>query len=583
MPVRVLSEETINKIAAGEVVERPANAVKELVENALDAHATMIEVEVAGAGRGLIRVRDNGTGMPREDLELAVIRHATSKIAQFNDLTTLTTMGFRGEALPSIAAVSRLHIQSQPRGAHSGWELSLEGGKVKESRAWAGASGTIVEVRDLFYNTPARAKFLKADTTERHRIMSMLEEAALARPHIAFRVIAEGKMQFDAPVASEVTERIIDVLGKQFSSTLLNVAVDLPQVKLRAFCTRAQDSRSSRDHQYLFVNDRPVNLPKSMIRALYDAYSGQLAVGRHPGALIYLVIDPAEIDVNIHPAKREVRFSREQELYQLVQRAIRQTVAAVPFTYAASESGGPKPAAGGSTVGAVPPMPKSFPQSNLFEAVHSSGVYSRPADPAGIQTEAFFDRSTAPRMIGTLFDLYVLAQDTDTLLIIDQHAAAERVRYERYRAQAENRQIAVQPLLLPETVELLPSSYAIIADHLPLLRAAGWDISEFGPQTLRIAAVPAVLGVCLDARSALASITAALADEISLPPAEKTERIIRAACRASIKAGDPISVPEAERLLKDLFKCEEPFTCPHGRPTLMRVPLQELDKHFRRE
>lgn len=583
MPVRILTEETINKIAAGEVVERPANAVKELVENALDAQARLIEIETAGAGRNLIRVRDNGTGMPREDLELAVIRHATSKISNFNDLTSLTTMGFRGEALPSIAAVSRLHIQSQPRAEQSGWEISVDGGKVKESRAWAGATGTIVEVRDLFFNTPARAKFLKTDTTERHRIAAILEETALARPEIAFRVIAEGKTQFDTPPATDITERVMDVLGKAFASTLLRVEVDIPQVQLLAFCTRAQESRTARDHQFLFVNQRPVNLPKSMMRALYDAYSGQLAVGRHPGALLYLTVDPADVDVNIHPTKREVRFAREQEMYQLLYRAIRQAVASTPLTYAAS-SPAVTSSPGSGPVGSVPPMPKTFfHPSNLFEAVRSSGLYNRTTAPVPVQTESSFEKAPQLRMIGTIFDLYVLAQDNDTLLIIDQHAAAERVRYERYLAQSKRNQIAVQPLLLPETIELLPSSHAIICDHLAVLRSAGWDIAEFGPQTVRIAAIPAVLGARLEARSALAAITAALANETQLPPSEKIERIIRAACRSSIKAGDPLDTTEAERLLKDLFMCETPYTCPHGRPTLMRMPLSELEKHFRRD
>ena len=579
MSIRLLSEETINKIAAGEVIERPANVVKELVENSIDAGSTAIEIEIKGAGRHLIRVRDNGGGMTREDMCLSVMRHATSKIAGFSDLDTLHSLGFRGEALPSIASVSHLLMQSRPHDAPDGWEIALAGGKETVSKAWAGAPGTTIEVSRLFFNTPAREKFLKSDITERNRIIHIIEELSLAWPNVAFRIVSEGKTILDAPRASTDMERFFDVLGKDFASTLAPVSVDHPSLTLRAYITKRDKSLSSRGFQYLFLNRRPVNLGKIVMHALYEAYRENLPAGRHPGAVIFLELDPSTIDVNIHPTKREVRFSREQETHQFLVHAFRGTLQNIPFESIPVPTEEPVP----------PPTPLTF-KENLpgeygrhtpsFPAAQNFPVNTlkQPAPPPrGLELEE------EPRTIGQAFGLYIVAQFRDELFIIDQHAAAERVRYEAYKAQFEKREIPVQGLLIPVTMELPPSRAGLLRENLPLLAAAGWEAGEFGMRTIRITALPAVLGASAQAADILHEILQALTDEGPLPTEQKIDVVIRAACRSSIKANEHISPEESLRLIKDLFRCTSPYTCPHGRPTAFTIARHELERYFGRK
>jgi DNA mismatch repair protein MutL len=465
MKIHLLSEETINKIAAGEVIERPANVLKELVENALDAGSTAITIDIQNAGRQLIRIQDNGCGMSADELTLAVTRHATSKISGFADIETLSTLGFRGEALPSIAAVSRLRLQSVPQGSASGWEIELTGGKITESRAWAGSPGTIIEVRNLFFNTPARAKFLKTDTTERHHILRIIEELALAWPSVAFRVVSEGKETLSAPVAATAFERLVDVLGDDFTSTLLPLEIDHPSVKVKAYVTRAEKSLSSRNFQFLFINGRPINLGKVIMHSLYEAYREHLPVGTHPGAVIFMEIDPASIDVNIHPTKREVKFSREQELHHILATAIKEAINQLPAT---------------SLISPETPLPEGKDKKPFLIKEPYQSYQSRPSP---YQAPSFRPRQSIPyplpqadfgktfeqdqsmRPLAQVFNLYLIVQKGDELMIIDQHAAAERVRYEKYRDEWEQKHIAVQPLLLPITIEL-PASQKLL---LPVL------------------------------------------------------------------------------------------------------------------
>ena len=581
MPIKILPEETINKIAAGEVVERPANAVKELIENSLDAKSTAVEIEIKGAGRRLLRVRDNGAGIAPGELKLAVTRHATSKISGFKDLESLISMGFRGEALPSIAAVSNILIQSQLPGASSGWELALSGGKVKKDSSWAGAPGTNIEVADLFFNTPARDKFLKSDATERGRILNTIEELALAAYEVSFKVISEGKTILETPKASDPLERITDVLGRDFASSLIRAQVKHPLVALDVFITKGDKSLSSRNHQFLFVNRRPVNFSKSIMHSVYEACRENLPAGRHPGVVMFIDLDPSEIDVNIHPAKREVRFSKDQQMHHLIYTAIKEALGKAP----AAQFGlsGQAPASGTQHSGSVkePSAPYSY-----SSAITRSGIYMPPEKvKRDVQPElARRDGSeTSKKVVGQIFDLYVIAQEGDGLLIIDQHAAAERIRYEKYLAQWQSKHITFQPLLFPENIELPPSLMSIAAANLGTIREAGLEIAEFGTNTVRITAAPAVLGNNISAANMLKEVLEALSQETALPKPEKIEKIIRAACRSSIKAGDAISQPESLRLVEDLLSCKAPNTCPHGRPTMLRITKAELDRHFGRK
>ena len=604
MPIKILPEETINKIAAGEVVERPANAVKELVENSLDAQSTSIEIELKGAGRRLIRVRDNGSGIPPDDIELAVTRHATSKISGFDDLKKLGTMGFRGEALPSIAAVSNLAIQSQSRSAASGWEVRLSGGRITKETSWAGAPGTNIEVSDLFFNTPARDKFLKSDTTERSRILKIVEELSLAWHGISFKAVSEGKTVLDAPKTSDPLERIIDVLGKDFASILIPVEVSHPSINITAYITRRENSLTAKNYQFFFVNRRPVNPGRSILHSLYEAYRENLPAGRHPGALIFLEIDPAEIDVNIHPTKREVRFSKDQQIHHLLYTCIKNALCKAPVSglnFSGDASGAARPGTSTAvpTEGHYPAhagdrSPEHFsggfkepsPRFSYSEALAGSGLFVPPENNKTAQAQTSFENKdgTGParKIIGQMFNTYIAAQDGETFIIIDQHAAAERIRYEKYLSQWESKKIAVQPLLFPENIELPPSLFDTATGSMRLLNEAGWEAGEFGSGTIRVTAVPAVLGGA-GAGVMLKDILDALSEEKNVSESDKVEKIIRAACHASIKAGDTVSGAEAAGLLNELLKCRAPNTCPHGRPTMLKMTKSELARHFGRK
>lgn len=563
MPIRILAENTINKIAAGEVVERPANAAKELIENSLDSGATAITVDIAGAGRSLLRVTDNGCGMSREDLTLSVQRHATSKISDFDDLGTLGTFGFRGEALSSIAAVSKFTIRSRRSNTAEGWQISVSGGTLKESRSCAMAPGTTVEVKDLFYNTPARAKFLKSDTTEKHRLLRMVEELAVAWPKVAFTVNVENKTVLQAVKAASIKERLRDILGEGSIENLVTVNAIHPQAAITGFVTAIEQSLTSKDSQYLFVNKRPINLGKSFTHAIYQAYHQQLPIGRHPGVVLFIDTDPAQVDVNIHPTKREVRFASEREIYSLLSAAIGQALTRAPSMPAAYT---------------VPVKTAQRPSAPAQE-------YTAPYQTNKAHIETLFSEDTTLNdtlVLGQAFNLYVIAQRGDELLLIDQHAAHERINYEAFRKDFDDKAVKVQPLLLPVNIELPASQSALIFENRSLLASLGCEIEPFGKHTVRITALPAILGNETQTRDLLGRVIEALTAETKVTHEDKIEKVIRAACRASIKQRDRMTLEEMTRLIKDLFKCAKPYTCPHGRPTMRTLHKEELNRYFGR-
>ncbi len=580
--IKLLSEETINKIAAGEVIERPANVVKELVENSLDAKSENLEIQIEGAGRELIRIKDDGFGMEKEDLLKSCLRHATSKISKFEDLISLSTLGFRGEALASIAAVSNLVIQSQPKGRQSGWEIRLSGGKLKDSRAFAGSGGTIVEVNNLFFNTPAREKFLKSDATEKSRIIRLIEEISLSRPDISFKVIADGKTVLSAPKTKNILERIADVLGSELALNLIPVEVSHPNGRIKAFITKREYSLPNKNSQFLFVNGRPVSFPKTISYAVFEAYKENLQVGRSPGVIIFLELKPEQIDVNIHPTKREVRFSQEQEIKQLLYSAIKKAVSESGMASIAAEKNRAQKPFGGDFRSSA----DNFEYSNRFHGSSRTGFTIQDLKKVyGSEKEfaAFSPNRENFRILGQLNNLYIICQMDNSMLIIDQHAAEERIKYEEYFSQWQKKRIPVQPLLFPVTVELSPSQNALLKENIEVLRNLGIEAEDFGGKTLRITGLPAVLGPGREVNDILLKIIDALLEGSKMPAAEKIENIIRAACRSSVKAGDSLAPLEMNKLVKALFQCRSHYTCPHGRPTSFKVSLNELEKYFGRK
>jgi DNA mismatch repair protein MutL len=589
MPINILSQETINKIAAGEVVERPLNAIKELVENSLDAFAISITIEIESSGKKLIRISDNGLGMDRKDLELSILRHTTSKIEDFNDLSHIHSLGFRGEALASIAAVSRFEIKTRKKEEATGWKLSAEGGKDVQITPWSGSQGTIMEVKDLFFNTPARQKFLKSDSTERSRIINSLEEIALANNGIAFKLMSENKVIFSTPRTDSKIDRISDILDKDFAKTVRNIKVEHPKVSLDVYFTGREDCLSNKKCQYLFVNSRAVNYPKWLIHCIYQAYKEVIPHDRHPGILIYITIEPSEIDVNIHPAKREVRFVDENGIYEIIYKSLKNALVSHshPEIHINSQSSGELLSSYTSYTEA-----EKHPQPIIYVKEPKSKNYTRSKQTYNIDAysnvfakqdefipEKFDDNI---KVLGQVFKTYIIVENKDDLYVFDQHAAAERIRYELYLTQVKGQLIKIQQMLMPETFNLPVSLSELLKSNINIFNELGINVEEFGQNSFRITAYPALLGN-VTIEHIVKTIIADISDDKNAEIEQKKEKIIRSACKSSIRAGDNISLVEAKKLVNDLFKCECPFTCPHGRPTAYKISLNELEKFFKRK
>ncbi|OGR82021.1 MAG: hypothetical protein A2902_02350 [Elusimicrobia bacterium RIFCSPLOWO2_01_FULL_64_13] len=560
-----LAEDAIVKIAAGEVIERPSNAAKELLENSLDAGSTDINLEFAGGGKTLIRVADNGCGMGREDALLSVQRHTTSKIRCFDDLERLATFGFRGEALPSIASVSKLEIFTGTESAPAGTHLTLAGGKLLEEKECGRSRGCTVEVRDLFFNVPARLKFLKSDSGEKNRIWRTFEEIALANPDVRFEIRSDGRSRAAYPARDSLLRRIADLWGESFcEDTLFPLESDHPYLKIRGWVSQPQSHQPTKNNQFFYVNGRLI-VSKVLTHALYDSFRDCLPHGRHPACVILLELDPAHIDVNVHPSKREVRFRHEPEIHGSLIREIRVRRARL------SEAPGVLPA--------LDRGPSSDPGPGFFTGEARRASAPAPADhPASAQTALLSD---PPRVMSQFQSLYILAEQAGDLLIVDQHAAAERVLYEEFRkAVVSGEPPAAQKLLIPVVWNVTASQAAALRGTLEAFAKLGFRLEEFGPTAFRISEAPASLsenglGAALD------EAVAALEFERD-PLGTPEEKIMSAACRAAVKANDRLSPRELEALLRELALCENPHTCPHGRPVRLVLTRQELDKRFGR-
>ncbi|GMO64127.1 MAG: DNA mismatch repair endonuclease MutL [Endomicrobiia bacterium] len=567
MSINILSHETINKIAAGEVIERPLNVIKELVENSLDAFASSIIVEILGAGKKLIRVSDNGFGMDKKDLELSILRHATSKIKNFSDLSQVRSLGFRGEALASIVTISNFRMKTRKKGEFSGWELSSNGGENVEVIPWSGAEGTISEIRDLFFNTPARQKFLKGDYTERSRIINLLEEMALANQGITFKMLSENKRIFFASKTNSKIERISDILGKDFSGVVKNVKLNHSKISLDIYFTGRDYSLSNRKYQYLFVNSRSVNYPKWLIHCIYQAYKELIQRDRHPGVLIYVDINPSEIDVNIHPTKREVKFANESSVYDILLKLLKNAL----ISYEHSK------------------MPINFPMNDNIPSfdkryeenyVSKQDKYADTVVKEELSQEKFFDNNM--RIVGQIFGTYIVIESEGDLCIFDQHAVAERVKYELYLSQIENQTIKIQQVLITGSFNLPSSLSELLKVNIAFFNELGIIVEEFGQNSFRVTAYPALLGN-ISAEQVVMEIVSDIENDRTFKGIEQVkDKIVRSACHASIRAGDSITFTEAENLINDLFKCKLPFTCPHGRAIVYKISLKELEKFFKR-
>ena len=547
-PIHLLAPEVADAIAAGEVIERPASVVKELVENALDAEARRINIDMRGAGRTSIRVSDDGAGIPADELGLAFVRHATSKLDKLSDLTAIASLGFRGEALASIAAVADVECSS------AGSVLRIRGGAVVEQGSGPLLSGVTLEVRDLFANVPARLKFLKSDATEVAAIKDVVSAFALINPHVRFHLTVDGRAAVSSSGDGDRRRAIAAVFGPQVAAEMLEI-VGMPLVA--GMVGQPRLSRGSRDGIVLAVNSRPIS-SRSLVYALEECYQGRLERGRHPVAVIDIGIDPELVDVNVHPAKREVRFRDEGTVFAALQRAVRAALdGSEPYRY--------------HPVDMAPAVVGGAPQL----ALHEASAAMAPMDQAD-------GRSTQPgvlRPIGQVGPGYLVAEGPHGLVLVDQHAAHERVLYNRLLERLRTGRGASQPLLIPQAVDVEPALIAAAADHRADLAKLGLEYEEFGPRSLRITAVPLEMPAAR-ATAAIQETLGALAENRGDGALEKAAAAL--ACHSAVRFGDVLDTAEQRRLLADLETTEESVTCPHGRPTRLLVEWQELTRHFRR-
>ncbi|MGQ9609793.1 MAG: DNA mismatch repair endonuclease MutL, partial [bacterium] len=611
--IRILAENVANKIAAGEVVERPSSVVKELVENSLDADSTEIIVEVKNGGKELIRVIDNGTGMSYDDAILSISRHATSKIQSIKDLESITTFGFRGEALPSIASVSQFELITKQVNSIEGTRIRVEGGVTRDVEYIGCSQGTRVTVSNLFYNVPARRKFLKSNATELDHIIKYITWAGLAYPQVAFKLISNDRVIIDARKCNSVMERIYTLFGKDFSDNVVNLDMDLENIGINAFIGKPGFTKTTRDYQLFFLNLRPIR-SNLLSAAVSNAFKSILPKGRYPVAIVFLKINPSLVDINVHPAKLEVRFRDERTVYSEVIRCL--TIAMQDQKYIpeinVSVEDIPLPAETEPKLHepieklSKPLNPrKSEVERSISRFIdrQEKMVLQTPARPYErlekfkhfvkpseefqkrefVKTESSIDIENI-QLKARIFNTYIIAEFSDEVLFIDQHIADERVIYEKLRKDIEQKSVPSQGLLLPITVELSPSQALVSETAIDMLSNMGFDIEPFGGNTIIVRAIPSVVKRG-DIKQMIIDLIERTADSYDkLDKLElQNELLITTACHSSIQAGDNISDTEALNLIRELFRSEQPFLCPHGRPIIVRMKRSELDEKFQRK
>ncbi len=555
--IKILPVDVRNKIAAGEVIERPASVVKELIENAIDAESTEIRIDVLAGGKRMIKVSDNGSGMDREDALLCFERHATSKLSGESDLFNIKTLGFRGEALPSIASVSKVKLITGLKGSTAGLSLELHGGEIKDRRESA-FTGTSIEIRDLFFNTPARKKFLKSTTTEVLHVVDVVTREALSHWGVHFMLLTDGRETLLLPKAAGFGERIMQIYGEEFAGRLSEVSAQQEGMQMQAFISKADNFRNSRSHQFIFVNQRPIK-DQSLSHAVYGAYEGILPHDKHPAFFLLLELDPGRVDFNVHPTKREVRFEEKERIYRFINAHMRETV--------------------------------------KIERKDFTGPFLEPAlnteEKLGTSYPSYFSPSVSGNMVSEnaelsykpelpfiyLGDTFIALSGKGGLTLIDHHAAHERVLYEKLL-----RKVELQPLhlLFPRQIKLSHSEYRVLLENKIFLQEMGIELDDFGHDTIVVRSLPHDLGEA-DLRGMLSDAASVFAGEPRGGMSLKESLAASIACHSSVRGREILTREEVSRLLRDLEQAEHPDQCPHGRPTRIFYSLDDLKKMFRRK
>ncbi|MBI3604472.1 MAG: DNA mismatch repair endonuclease MutL [Nitrospirae bacterium] len=577
--IKILPDYLITRIAAGEVVERPASVVKELVDNAIDARSTEIIIRLMDGGKKLIAVSDNGEGMAPQDALIAFERHATSKLSSETDLEHILTLGFRGEALPSISGVSRVHLTTKSREG-SGIELKLEEGKVTHQKEIGRGTGTQIAISALFDNFPARKKFLRSASTELAAITATVNQLALAHSHIGFELFHQDKKVFAYPAVENLRNRVYQIYGSGLLDQLTPLEKeDDPLFGIEGFISLPPHSQGTRSYQELFINGRPIKNPL-ISHAIYEAYSTHLMKGQHPVFIFLLGIDPSRVDVNVHPSKKEVRFSDSSMVHQKIYRKVKETLGrSSPSGQTAGPAEGEEPG--------IQPGGKIEVQYRVREAIQqylNSGQQEERrgrTDPPDFFKDARGEKEPFYQVLGQFHSMFLLVQAGEELQIIDQHAAHERVLFERFLGQYSRETIPVQPLLIPQQLDFTADEMVVLQEYEKDFHELGFEFDFFGERTIRVRSVPGFLS-----RAELASLFADLVEEVRLfgevfSKKEKLEKIVATlACHAAVKAGQSMGPNEISVLYGDLLRLNIPLTCPHGRPITKRLSLKEMERMF---
>ena len=607
--IRVLADHVANQIAAGEVVERPASVAKELVENSIDAGATRITIEIEAGGRRLLKVSDDGEGMVRDDAVLAFERHATSKIRETDDLTAIGTLGFRGEALASIASVARVELTTCIEDVNAATRVTIEGGRMRDVKDAAHPRGTTIAVRDLFFNIPARRKFLRSEATETYHLTNLVTHYALAHPEIAFTFVNNGREVVRATPATDLRERAYQIFGEEFLKNLLEVDGGMQQVaRVSGFVSAPRDRRTSRDSQYLFVNRRFVR-DRMIGRALSEAYRSILPHGVYPAALLFVETPLEEVDVNVHPAKTEVRFRRQAAVADAVREAVRAALASASYVPPQEQPPAPEPMmTATAAVSSITPQPRIEFIPPPPAPVEPSGdeiardieimLQSAPISAPSVKSVALPPLNSAEKLarevtpeslstnirpLGQLDESFIIATDDDGLLLIDQHVAHERILFDKYRVLEAERRSDSQQLLVPETFDLTPAQAAVFDDLAPELEKYGFELMRLSGRTVGIRAIPADLPRD-EARNMLAELLETVDAEKKSTARETLRDEIAAslACHAAIKVNMPLAPEKMRWLIDRLLQTSSPTTCPHGRPVILRLRTRDILKGFHR-
>ena len=591
MPIRLLSSEVASQIAAGEVIERPASVVKELLENSLDAGARTVGITIEEAGKKLIEVADDGVGIPSDELELAIARHATSKLVRSDDLFSVTTLGFRGEALSSIGSVSRMTITSHVANETEGARLRVEGGKAGKLTKIGTTIGTTVRVEDLFYNVPARLKFLKTDVTERRAIDALVTRYALAYPDRRFKLVEGKNLTLQTSGDGERRAILAALYGVDVAKQMLEIVSEEDGYRLNGLISPTSLTRSNRKEITFFINGRWVH-DASLSMALLQAYHTLLMVGRYPLTALFLEMNPEEVDVNVHPAKAEVRFRNQDKVFSFIQRSVRKALLAYsPVPNVTSSLWGTthtvqmRPAGNAGVDWAIAHDEKLQVTSDqslvnteqfLVSSLQSSGSNSQSPVPTSSVAIPLL------RLIGQIGATYLVAEGPDGLYLIDQHAAHERVLFEKLMTQHAMKNIPSQSLLIPEIVTLPPHASRLLMNQLSALQKFGFDVEEFGPNIFQIRAMPTLFTGSDPSVALRALVEDFEEDETPLQNEVEAKLAARVCKRMAVKAGQTLSNEEQRALLLDLEACDSPRTCPHGRPTMIHLSVDMLERQFGR-